>query len=86
GGFEFAWWCTEAPDAFVGEQPVYRSMRDELAALVGEKIYRRLTRYLEARNSALTRSPHPSEGVTANGDISGHRRVPTLPHPAVRRR
>ncbi|HMK63935.1 MAG TPA: hypothetical protein VK386_09970, partial [Acidimicrobiales bacterium] len=46
GGFEFAWWCTEAPDAFVGEQPVYRSMRDELAALVGEKIYRRLTRYL----------------------------------------
>ena len=86
GGFEFAWWCTEAPDAFVGKDPVYRTMRDELVALVGEKIYRRLTRYLEARTSALTRSAHPSAGLTANGDIPGNRRAPTLPHPAVRRR
>ena len=23
GGFEFHWWCTESPDAFVGDEPVY---------------------------------------------------------------
>ena len=26
GGDEFAWWCTESPEAFVGTEPVYRSM------------------------------------------------------------
>ncbi|MGH9024898.1 MAG: hypothetical protein ACRDWD_02100, partial [Acidimicrobiia bacterium] len=26
GGEEFAWWCTEAPEAFTGREPVYRSM------------------------------------------------------------
>ncbi len=27
GGKEFAWWCTEAPEAFVGDRPVYLSRR-----------------------------------------------------------
>lgn len=85
GGFEFAWWCTESPDAFVGDDPVYRTMHDELVELVGEKIYRRLTRYLEARAGALTPSAHPSEGPGDGGD--GRARRPTsLPHPALRRR
>ena len=85
GGFEFAWWCTEAPDAFVGDQPVYRSMRDELVALVGERIYRRLTRYLEARNGAMTPSTHPSHGVEPEGNGAARRRAAPLPHPALRR-
>src|SRR5205807_6283265 len=26
GGDDFHWWCTDAPDAFVGREPVYRGM------------------------------------------------------------
>ncbi len=80
GGAEFAWWCTEAPDAFVGDRPLYREMRDELVELVGEKIYRRLVRYLDARAAAR-----------ATGDARGNGKamattVTPLPHPALRRR
>ena len=31
GGKEFAWWCTEAPEAFTAREPVYVSLRDELS-------------------------------------------------------
>lgn len=86
GGFEFAWWCTEAPDAFVGDRPVYLEMSNELVALVGEKIYRRLTRYLEARTRALAPPSHPSETATDDANGYGWRRPTPLPHPALRRR
>jgi hypothetical protein len=39
GGFEFHWWCTDDPQAFVGSRPVYREMRDELVALCGQRPY-----------------------------------------------
>ncbi|GIU83463.1 MAG: hypothetical protein KatS3mg008_0238 [Acidimicrobiales bacterium] len=47
GGADFHWWCVEEPSAYVGEQPVYEAMRDELVRLVGEDVYRRLTRHIE---------------------------------------
>jgi hypothetical protein len=56
GGAEFHWWCTEAPDAFVGADPVFETMRVELIALVGRATYERVSRYLTARY--LNGSPH----------------------------
>jgi len=47
GGEDFHWWCTEAREAFVGDEPVYRSMRDELVAMVGSDVYERLAAHLE---------------------------------------
>lgn len=79
GGHEFHWWCTESPDAFVGERPVYREMAPELVALVGEPIYRRLLRYLESRATANT-------GAAGNGNNGATVRPVPLPHPALRRR
>lgn len=79
GGAEFAWWCTEAPDAFVGYRPVYKEMRDELVELVGEKTVRRLTRYLEARSAALA-------GTDTAGNGKEKVTATPLPHPALRRR
>jgi len=74
GGAEFHWWCTEAPEAFVDEEPVYVTMADELIGLVGEPAYRRLATWLDARRRASRRSvPDPAAGTP-------------LPHPAVRRR
>ncbi len=59
GGAEFAWWCTEAPEAFTGTVAVYESMADELEALLGPKPYRRLVAELERRRRSA--QPHPVE-------------------------
>ena len=34
GGQEFHWWCTETPEAFVGHQPTFEYLRDEIGAHV----------------------------------------------------
>jgi hypothetical protein len=64
GGAEFAWWCTEAPEAFGGREPVYVSMRDEIVAMTGPQVYELLTAYLESRTSRRARGtvllPHPT--------------------------
>ena len=61
GGQEFHWWCTEAPEAFVGRDPVYRSMRDELVELVGKRVYARVAEYLDARDAQpVAFLPHPT--------------------------
>ncbi len=49
GGSDFGWWCLDDDLAFVGAEPVYRSMADELRAMVGEVIYAELARYLDRR-------------------------------------
>lgn len=59
GGEEFHWWCTEAPEAFRGRDPVYETMSAELEAMAGSEIYSRLRTYLEARASAGVSLPHP---------------------------
>lgn len=61
GGAEFHWWCTEAPDAFVGHRPVYEEMAGELIELVGAEVFERVAAHLEER--AATPSvplPHPA--------------------------
>lgn len=58
-GLDFHWWCTDAPDAFVGADPAYVALRDELVELVGEEPYRLLVRYLRERMAARHRGPVP---------------------------
>jgi hypothetical protein len=63
GGFEFHWWCTESPEAFVGDRPVFEEMDAELTAMVGEDVYRRLTAYMADRAARLPKGvplPHPA--------------------------
>ncbi|MGO9855979.1 MAG: hypothetical protein ACLPYY_13160 [Acidimicrobiales bacterium] len=63
GGREFHWWCTEAPDAFVGTKPVYREMEAELTEMVGATVFRRLLAYLRQRDrlrSERVALPHPA--------------------------
>jgi hypothetical protein len=57
-GSDFHWWCTDAPDAFVGRVPVYEALRDELRELVGDRVHAILQRLLAA--PATTRLPHPA--------------------------
>lgn len=63
GGLEFHWWCTEAPEAFTGEQLVYESMAAELRALMGAKAHRIVVAELERRRHASGGTPpvaHPA--------------------------
>ena len=63
GGEEFHWWCTEAPDAFVGHRPVYLELRDEIVELVGDWAYERFVEFVERRTRARageTFLPHPA--------------------------
>lgn len=66
GGAEFHWWCTEAPEAFSGEDSVYRAMRDELVALVGAPVYDLLVTYLESRPPGSF-AAHPSTVSSPDG-------------------
>ena len=51
GGEDFAWWCTEAPEAFVGKRPVYESMAVELRKMLGKKLYGQVAEYLDGRRA-----------------------------------
>lgn len=59
GGAEFHWWCTDADDAFIGHQPVYSELADEIIELIGEKPYALLCSFLEERSSTQY-LPHPT--------------------------
>ncbi|MET1001012.1 MAG: hypothetical protein ABWZ15_04315 [Acidimicrobiia bacterium] len=62
GGEEFAWWCTEAKEAFTGAEPVYKSMEAELRAMLGDDVYEQVVKYLDSRlASGAAPVPHPAE-------------------------
>lgn len=62
GGEEFAWWCTEAHEAFSGAEPVYKSMEAELRLMLGDPVYEELAKYLDNRSSpGAGPLPHPAE-------------------------
>jgi hypothetical protein len=78
GGDEFAWWCTEAPEAFTGTEPVYRSMEPEMRGMLGDVLYEAIAAYLDRRMSAVAAgSPNGANGSGA---------AVLVPHPAVRKR
>ncbi len=60
GGQEFHWWCTEAPEAFAGRETVAVSLKDELIAMVGTRVYAMLVGYLAERQARPTPLPHPA--------------------------
>lgn len=58
GGADFHWWCTEAPEAFTGGEPTYKSARDEIIEMVGTEIYNLIVRALE--DDTATPVAHPT--------------------------
>jgi hypothetical protein len=77
GGDEFHWWCTQDPEAFVGTQPVYREMQDELTRMVGATVFERLAAYLRQRDRLrVERVPLPHPAVR-------NRRKPPVAQPSV---
>lgn len=58
GGDDFHWWCTETHEAFVGKEPVYTYLRNEIAEMIGEKVYAQMVELLE--RPKWTPLPHPA--------------------------
>jgi len=73
GGFEFHWWCTEAPEAFTGGPAVYEHMAGELEALTSPAVHQMVVAELERRRSASP-LPHPAEVPVA---VTPRRNRPT---------
>jgi len=59
GGEEFHWWCTETDEAFVGAEPVYETLRDDIIELVGTAPYEAFRDFIATR-STETLLPHPA--------------------------
>jgi len=60
GGFEFHWWCTDDPDAFVDRTPVYATMRDEIVELIGQRAYDLFVAHVASRGGHMQYLPHPA--------------------------
>ncbi|MFV2040055.1 MAG: hypothetical protein ACC660_07420, partial [Acidimicrobiales bacterium] len=58
-GSELHSWCTEDHLAFVEHTPVYQRLNAEIAALVGEDLFVRLSHYLDCRGHE-TLLAHPA--------------------------
>jgi hypothetical protein len=68
GGEEFAWWCTESPEAFTGSEPVYKSMETELRKMLGDDVYEQMAKYMDQRlTSGPAPVPHPAEVQVSMG-------------------
>ena len=63
GGFEFHWWCTDDPSAFIGHRPVYEELRDEIIELVGEGPYVSIVSVLIERERARSNGQRSSTEV-----------------------
>lgn len=48
-GQDLGWWCSEAPEAYVGTEPVAEYLAAEVTALAGERIARQLIEYVRER-------------------------------------
>lgn len=65
GGADFGWWCTESAEAYVADDPVYRTMAAELVAMTSPAVYAELAAELERRRAAsVTRPRLPVVNVT----------------------
>lgn len=53
GGRSFHWWCTEAPDAYVGRRTVVEELREELVAMVGQALYDLVAAHLRRRSGEV---------------------------------
>jgi hypothetical protein len=73
GGHELDWFCTNAPEAHVGREPVFRSNRAELVALMGEEAYAELAVRADAHLAAVKAARAPGQRAL----------LPLLVHPAT---
>ncbi|HWO51864.1 MAG TPA: hypothetical protein VNN23_09725, partial [Ornithinibacter sp.] len=73
GGHDLDWYCSSNTEAHVGAEPVYRSNRAELTALMGEEGYAELVLRCEAHLDTVKRAR----------SAGARQLIPLLVHPAT---
>jgi len=62
GGEDFAWWCTEASEAFSARNPLFVTMADELAKLLGsDALYDAVAAHCRKRIADGDHVVHPAQ-------------------------
>ena len=79
GGADLHWWCTSSPLAHVGREPLFRSYRAELVALLGRAAYDALAALCTRRLEQGLVAPHPAGRGAPRGTAPG--REPATPVP-----
>lgn len=59
GGADFAWWCIEDGDAFIGTRPVYAALEDEIVEMIGREPYDLFVEHITTRQQWQP-VPHPA--------------------------
>lgn len=67
GGLDLDWYCTGSPEAHVGTEPVYVSLRDELVELLGAEAYEVLAAACGRRRQLGIVAVHPATERAAGG-------------------
>ena len=62
GGEDFDWYCSADPSCHIAEEPLWKSQKTELIALLGEECYEILATHCEARARSGVEFPrHPAD-------------------------
>ncbi len=85
GGHDLDWWCTSAPDAHVGTEPMYVTYAPELTALIGPAAYAKLAELCTARLKSGLIAVHPAT-VAAGRTAAATRRAAENRTVAARRK
>jgi hypothetical protein len=68
GGHDLDWWCSSAPEAHVGVEPLYVTYGPELTALIGETAYERLAQLCTEREKHGQVATHPATTAARSDD------------------
>ncbi|PAY24240.1 hypothetical protein CEY15_04430 [Dietzia natronolimnaea] len=71
GGLDLDWYCTGSPEAHVGTEPVFVSLRDELVELLGADCYEVLAAACRRRRQLGIVAVHPATERATSGRACG---------------
>lgn len=71
GGMDLDWYCTGSPEAHVGADPVYISLRDELIELLGEQQYGVVAASCARRRQLGIVAVHPATAAATSARACG---------------
>lgn len=71
GGHDLDWYCTGSPEAHVGAEPVYITLRDELVELLGAECYDVLADACRRRRQLGIVAVHPATRRAQSGRACG---------------
>ncbi|MBV9820994.1 MAG: hypothetical protein JO144_02025 [Actinobacteria bacterium] len=86
GGHDLHWWCTSAPEAHRGAEPLFVSYAPELTALIGQAAYTELARLCALRLAQGLVAVHPATAAATAPESASAAPATTTPATSKPRR